>query len=274
MNAHKYANLFPLMDEDGITSLAEDIEKNGLIEPIWTYKGEILDGRNRFKACELAHVQPELKEYEGDDPLSFVVALNLMRRHMTPAQRAMLGAELKAVYAERAAERMEQGGYEKSIIPSDESGTARDDAGVAVGVSGVYIDMAEQIKAKAPEIVNDVLTGAIPLKQARALADVKTLSVRKRAAEEVRKVKANIDKTKRIISDMSPKISKSGTPTVTNPVFSWLKDRNVTEAEEGWDSLFEQSERLQSAGQEPMVARTILDRWVLKAKNFVEAYGE
>lgn len=270
MNAHKYANLFPLMDDDGITSLAQDIEKNGLLEPIWTYKGEILDGRNRFKACELAHVQPELKEYKGVDPLGFVVALNLMRRHMTPAQRAMLGAELKTVYTERAKERMVDA--HSSDTFSGAEGDARDAAGTAVGVSGVYIDMAEQVKAKAPEIVEDVLTGAIPLKQARALADVKTLSVRKRAAEEVRKVKANIDKTKRIISDMSPKISTSETPTVVNPVFSWLKDRNVTEAEEGWDSLFEQGERMNNAGQEPMVARTILDRWVLKAKNFVEAY--
>jgi len=74
----------------------------------------------------------------------------------------MLGAELKVIYSERAMKRMKQGGYEKSIIPSDAVGTARDKAGEAVGVSGVYVDMAEQIKEKAPELVDDVLRGELP----------------------------------------------------------------------------------------------------------------
>lgn len=281
MNAHKYADLFPMMDDKELAALAADIKENGLLEPLWTYKGEILDGRNRLKACEIAGISPEIKEYLGDKPLDFVVALNLMRRHMTPAQRAMLAVELLEEYKRQAEARMAAGGgdkksgKEKVSDPIPDAGQARDKAGAAVGVSGVYVDMAQQIKEKAPEIVDDVLRGAVPLKQAREIAKVPAESARKRVLDRVMKDKANYEQTKRIISDETKtKPPEKGKKNPDEIHFSWIKDESVTEAEDGWSDLFTQAERMANSGREKAVARDILNKWVLKAQNFVEAFDE
>ena len=91
---HELSDIFPLMSESELSDLADDIRANGLHESIVLYAGEILDGRNRYIACELAGVEPKFTEYAGDDPLAFVVSLNLKRRHLNESQRAMIAARL------------------------------------------------------------------------------------------------------------------------------------------------------------------------------------
>jgi len=91
---HELANLFPLMDESQYSDLVADIKENGLIESIILYEGKILDGRNRYNACNDAGVEPSFVEYEGEDALSYVISLNLNRRHLNESQRAMIGARL------------------------------------------------------------------------------------------------------------------------------------------------------------------------------------
>ena len=58
MKLHDAAKLFPEMVGDEFNSLVEDIEKNGLREPLKTYKGKLLDGRNRLKACQKLRIKP------------------------------------------------------------------------------------------------------------------------------------------------------------------------------------------------------------------------
>tara|TARA_R110000868_G_scaffold1684_1_gene13560 strand:- start:1717 stop:2871 length:1155 start_codon:yes stop_codon:yes gene_type:complete len=91
---HELANLFPLMDEGQYSDLVADIKENGLIESIILHEGKILDGRNRYNACNDAGVEPNFVEYEGEDALSYVISLNLNRRHLNESQRAMIGAKL------------------------------------------------------------------------------------------------------------------------------------------------------------------------------------
>ena len=93
---HKLANLFPLLEGKELDALAQDIFANGLREPITLYKKQILDGRNRYAACELAKVKPTFKEFDGDESklLEFVVSANLRRRHLNESQRAMIAASV------------------------------------------------------------------------------------------------------------------------------------------------------------------------------------
>ena len=98
MNFHPLAELFPLMQGREFDELVTDIKANGLREPIWTYQGQILDGRNRWRACEAAKLSHRpMREYTGDDPVSFVVSLNLHRRHLDESQRGMAARRLASV---------------------------------------------------------------------------------------------------------------------------------------------------------------------------------
>lgn len=93
-NTHPLADIFPLMTGEEFDALKSDILANGLLEPIWLFDGQILDGRNRFKACQEVGVSPVFREYEGDSPVSFIISLNLKRRHLNESQRAMVAARL------------------------------------------------------------------------------------------------------------------------------------------------------------------------------------
>ena len=94
MKDHPYASLLPLLEGEAFDSLVADIKANGLMEPITVYQDMVLDGRNRLRACEAAGAEPQFLKFDGDDPLAFVLSLNLHRRHLTPSQRAMVGADL------------------------------------------------------------------------------------------------------------------------------------------------------------------------------------
>jgi ParB-like nuclease domain len=91
---HPLADLFPLLDKDDLADLVKDIKDNGQIEPITLYQGEILDGRNRYRACQQLGIEPKITIYEGTTPFEYVISKNLHRRHLTTSQRAMIAAEI------------------------------------------------------------------------------------------------------------------------------------------------------------------------------------
>jgi N6-adenosine-specific RNA methylase IME4 len=97
--SHPLANLFPLMDEGALEDLASDLRANGQRELIVTLDGMILDGRNRYRACQTAGIAPGFREFgsdpsDGNDPLAFVLSKNVQRRHLNEAQRASVAAKI------------------------------------------------------------------------------------------------------------------------------------------------------------------------------------
>ena len=91
---HDLCKLFPPMPEDQFNSLIDSIRDHGLLTPIMLHDGKILDGRHRYKACINLGIEPSFEEYEGEDALGYVLALNLSRRHLDESQRAMIGARI------------------------------------------------------------------------------------------------------------------------------------------------------------------------------------
>ena len=91
---HELADLFPLMEGPAFDVLVDDIKANGLQQPITLLDDRILDGRNCYRACKAAGIEPHFKTYEGGDPLRFIVSANLHRRHLKAGQRAMIAARL------------------------------------------------------------------------------------------------------------------------------------------------------------------------------------
>jgi hypothetical protein len=100
---HPLAELFPLLGGADFDSLVDDIRTNGLNEPVIMHKGRILDGRNRYRACQSAGVDPRFREFEGTDPVAFVVSANVHRRHLNESQRSMIAAELTRLGEENEA---------------------------------------------------------------------------------------------------------------------------------------------------------------------------
>ena len=89
MKAHKAANEFPMMDDQRFNSLVEDIETNGQRVPIIICDGQILDGRNRHKACLQLGIQPKTEMFDGD-PWAYVWSLNGERRDLVADQRYLI----------------------------------------------------------------------------------------------------------------------------------------------------------------------------------------
>jgi hypothetical protein len=91
---HPLSEVFPLLGDSALSELADDIREHGLREPIITHEGLILDGRNRYRACQRAEVTPQYREFNGSDPVAYVISVNLHRRHLNESQRSMVAAKL------------------------------------------------------------------------------------------------------------------------------------------------------------------------------------
>ena len=176
MENHELANLFPMIVGEEFQKLTENIKQNGLLEPIWLYEGKILDGRNRYKACIQAGINPQYRNYEGFEPLKFVLSLNLHRRHLDESQRAMVAARIAD---------MPRGVNQHVVITTP----TQQDAAAMMNVSRDMVIKAKHIRENAaPEIIEAVERGELAVskvfsqqKKQERKADIE------RQAEEIEK---------------------------------------------------------------------------------------
>jgi hypothetical protein len=153
---HPLADLFPLIAGAEFDDLVADVKANGLHEPIVMFEGKVLDGRNRANACATAGVEPTFTVYKGDDPVAYVISLNLRRRHLDESQRAMVAAKLATLTL---------GGNQHS-------------EGLPIGRSSELLNVGERSVARArevqergaPELVIAVERGKISVSAAADIA--------------------------------------------------------------------------------------------------------
>lgn len=111
---HPLAEMFPAMSDGELAELAKDIEQNGQLHPIRVIGDQIIDGCNRYRACQIAGVEPAVEEYEGSTDeemlIRYVMSCNLSRRQLTSSQRAMLAVELLPRLEAAAKERQRAAG--------------------------------------------------------------------------------------------------------------------------------------------------------------------
>jgi len=99
MKTHWVADMYPLNETD-VSALAEDIKTNGQIAPIKMLKdGRIIDGRNRWMACQKAGVEPLIdvinpdgEEVTDERLFALATSCNSMRRDLTTSERAVASA--------------------------------------------------------------------------------------------------------------------------------------------------------------------------------------
>lgn len=165
---HPYANLFPMLSFARLHELSEDIKANGQLDPIIMHEGKILDGRNRWQACVMAEIEPRTVEFDGPDPLAYVISKNLVGRHLTESQRAMIAAKVATMRAG------EFKGNQHCSPPIGENQLSRKDrqtaaAELQVGTSS--LDRARKVQRDGvPELSEAVEKGEVTVNAASQVA--------------------------------------------------------------------------------------------------------
>ena len=173
MEFHPIANIFPMMGEEELGELADDIMENPLFQPIVIYEGKILDGRNRYRAfCDYCGAdelpreyfedikiypsgEPAVMDYEGDDPVGYVWSNNMVRRHLTQSQKAASVAERETVG---------KGWWRKGInapLPTQK------ELAENIGVSHRYAKDAAKIQRESPEHFDKLKSGEMTVTEAK-----------------------------------------------------------------------------------------------------------
>jgi N6-adenosine-specific RNA methylase IME4/ParB-like chromosome segregation protein Spo0J len=192
---HPLANIFPLVEGQEFAELVADIREHGLREPIVVYEDKILDGRNRYRACDAAGIEPTFTVYTGDDPVAYVISLNLRRRHLDESQRAMVAAKLATLRDGQRADLVE---------------------GLPIGRASALLNVGERTIARAREVqehgtselVSAVERGVVSVSAAAHIASQPIEEQREivargereilRAAQDIRARKAEIRRAQRI----------------------------------------------------------------------------
>ncbi len=172
---HPLANLFPLMEAPEFESFVENMRQKGQRDPIETFKGYIIDGRNRERACIAAGIKPQYKEWEGDEKglLDYILSKNLHRRQLNESQKAMVGARLKPLFEQEAKKRQGIRTDISANLRGSENRKSSEDIARVVNVSSRSVETAIKVLAKGlPELVGHVESGAIRLGQASKIADM------------------------------------------------------------------------------------------------------
>lgn len=174
--------VMPAMSAEAFADLKASIARFGVLVPIEVDEdGVIVDGHHRARALrELGVPEDEWpvfrREFGGgsaaaDARLAHVVALNLSRRHLTDAQRVLLGETLAPSIASEARHRHGP----KSPQPQ---GRTRDLVARAVGIgSGLTFErgrrVIEQVRRELPEIMPELQDGSRTIREARAMLNAR-----------------------------------------------------------------------------------------------------
>lgn len=153
--AHEYANRYPMLSKDELNALASDIKKRGLLEPIVIFEDKILDGRNRYAACNIAGVTNiKMIKFSGtqEDAINFVISKNYHRRHLTESQRAM----------------------EAARILKEQKNETIDKVAKKMKVSSANVKKANKVLKDSPEKADQVSKGEKTVAQAHKEVDNKT----------------------------------------------------------------------------------------------------
>ena len=161
MKIHEIAQILPAMSEREYAELKASIEANGLMQPITANQGAILDGRHRERACRELGIEPKFVEYNGDDPLGYVVLMNVHRRHLSESQRAMIAVKIAT---------MKQGA--RTDLPQI-CGKSQSVAATMVKVGIRTVQSAKKVVARGvPQLQKAVELDEIAVSEAAAIAEL------------------------------------------------------------------------------------------------------
>lgn len=199
LELHPVTAIFPDMTDEQQERLTESIRLHGLAQPIVLWRGKIIDGRNRWICglnAGLAWEDRHFREWDGEEDQlhDYVWELNGndCRRHLDKSALAAIAADIKkgkqavlaASVSEKRSEAGKQGGrgHRKQngtntvLLCMDGEADATKAVAAQVGVSPTYVQLAERIQEKSPEVFAEVKQGRKTVTKA-----AKELGIRKSA---------------------------------------------------------------------------------------------
>jgi len=208
LQAHPFANMFPMLSAEESAAMSASIARDGLLEPIVIYQMQILDGRNRYQCLAAAGVMLQaehLNVIEGteQEARQYVESKNVHRRHLTVSQRAMLAAQFANLEpGEYRTNKTTTGAYVTHDPRVKPDGVTQAEAARRYDVSDRMIQHARRVRAKAtPEIARMVEDGQVSVETARLIADrVKPAKQRKLVTPEQIELKAKAIRQERPMS--------------------------------------------------------------------------
>ena len=191
---HEAANIFPLMNSEEFDQLKADIEERGQKEYAVLFDGKIIDGRNRYRACQALGVECEFSELEEcDDPVAYVISANLHRRQLKTSQRAMCAAKLAGL--PRGTNQ-----HTKEDVSNDTS--SRADAALLFSVGTASISRALTVLHDACDaLVRLCELGELPVSTACKFMEMTTKPIEKKVAKQGAKAVREYIKAQQNISD-------------------------------------------------------------------------
>lgn len=146
LERHQLSALFGDMPSEDFNSLVASIQRDGLMDStLKLLDGKVLDGWHRYKACKALDVLHCLvleawDDVSDGDPKAFVLARNIERRHLTPAQRSQISVTLS--------ERFKKGDIEsqRSGVPNGTPKKTREELAKEAGVSKRTIARAIEVE--------------------------------------------------------------------------------------------------------------------------------
>ena len=169
MELHPLSSLFPRMSGSEFEAFKDDIATNGQREPITIHNGLILDGGNRFRACIELNMEPDIKEFEGESIVAFILSANLHRRHLTAGQQAAIVASVQDWDKAHPAHKVKAGN-----VTALEAGnvTKLDTVADRTALSGASEKTqrtADKIARENPELIKKVARGEVTLAEASGI---------------------------------------------------------------------------------------------------------
>lgn len=178
---HPAADLFPLLQSKEFKALVEDIKKHGQQVPCYRLGGEILDGRNRIRACDELNIDPWIEDLDPDeveDGWQFVMSMNYHRRHLSALDK---GRALKAYLESRGGKK----GASKGGRPS-KNGKPRESREVSVAGIAKELGVPEATARDQIQAAEDY--EALPAARKKEVdAGKETVATAKAAVEEQKK---------------------------------------------------------------------------------------
>jgi hypothetical protein len=171
---HPAADIFPLMrdaDPEGFKKLVFDIKEHGVQAPITLHHdGRVIDGRNRYIACQALGIECPRVNWEGEPgtEIAYVLTKNVYRRHLSASQRSLIAARLAT---------MRQG--ERTDLPQFCGRLSQAQVASLLNVSERSVsDAVKVLNEASPEILRAVETGEMSVST---------------AADQIRKVSEKTD---------------------------------------------------------------------------------